>query len=986
MKIRRSVGIRFKLITIFVLIKVLPLMALSWIAWTGIMELGESLREKIDHLSAQTQGVIGQVSDLAVASSIRALDIKSRDNIERLTTDTARAVAAFLYARDNDIRVAANLPARADEYRRFLAPNLRKVIMHRPWVMNEAGDAWVPAEGPRENSPAVTAENEDNAKDFHYRPPEDHGISVQRPLYLEMTFVDLNGNEKIKVTTSDLLPPEKKNISDPANTYCKAERYFDELKRLKPGEIYVSEVIGPHLKSPVIGAYTRRRAEERGIPFKPEEAAYAGKENPVGKRFRGLIRWATPVVRNGKVTGWVTLALDHTHVMEFSDHLVPTEERYSPISDAGSGNYAFIWDYKDRNISHPRDYFIAGYDPETGQRATPWLEELMFEDLRESGLSFEEWVKGAPVMQEQTLKKKPSRELTRQGMLGLDCRYLNFAPQCQGWYNLTKDGGSGSFVIFWSGLWKLTTAAAIPYFTGRYGSTPRGFGFVTIGANVREFHKAASETGDKIGSMASTYEKEMAVQNEAAQTNLKRSLRLTAEQISYSTLAMIAIVILIAIWMASTLTRKITSMIEGIRRFKSGDMEQRLAVTSNDEIGQLAQTFNEMSDNIQKLVEDLRQAETKYRGFFENSTEGIYRSRANGEIVNVNPAFVRLFGFSSKEEMMSSVRHIGEDLYVDPRRREELVELLHREGKVRNFEYDVRRRDGEVRTLQTSCYWVEDTDGQWYMEGMSTDVTERKMALEALKDAKDKAEQLSQMKSNFLSMVSHELRTPLTAIIGFTKLTRKNLSDLIGKASREEMPDKLLKRMKENTSVIISEGDRLTELINNVLDLAKLEAGYFEWHFATISLREVLERSIASTTVLFDGKNVAFESEIDPDVPEIVGDFDRLVQVCINLIANAAKFTEQGRVVCKAHVEGDNVVVRVCDTGSGVSMEDAEAIFDKFRQLGDTLTDKPKGTGLGLPISREIVEHHGGRIWCEPNPGGGSVFAFCIPLNWKSGK
>ncbi len=192
------------------------------------------------------------------------------------------------------------------------------------------------------------------------------------------------------------------------------------------------EVIGPYLRSPIIGAYTKTRAREKGIAFKPEDAAYAGKENPVGKRFQGLIRWASPVVCEGKIIGWVTLALDHTHVMEFTDHLVPTDERYSPISDAGSGNYAFMWDYKDRNISHPRDYFIAGYDPETGQPAIPWLESSLYEDFQNSGRSIQDWETTAPVMQSQSLQKKPAAALTKAGLLGLDCRYLNFAPQCDG--------------------------------------------------------------------------------------------------------------------------------------------------------------------------------------------------------------------------------------------------------------------------------------------------------------------------------------------------------------------------------------------------------------------------------------------------------------------------------------------------------------------------------------------------------------------------
>ena len=981
MKIFPSVGIRCKLIVIFVFIKVLPLIALAWIAWSGIMLLGDGLRMKMDDLASETRGVIGEVSDLAVQSSIRALDLKSRDNIERLTTDTARALAAFLYDRDNDLRMAASLEPTAGEYRKFLAPKAREVIGHRPWVLNEAGDAWVPEQAPKPPRADVRAENPDNSKDFHYRPPESDGVVVERPLYLEMTFVDLSGKEKVKVTTSDLMSPARRDVSDPANTYCKAESYFADLKKLKPGEIYVSEVIGPYLRSPVIGPYTRKRAEEMGIPFEPEEAAYAGKENPVGKRFRGIIRWATPVVRKGRTVGWVTLALDHTHVMEFTDHLVPTDERYSAISDAGSGNYAFIWDYKDRNISHPRDYFIAGYDPRTGQPAVPWLEETLYEDFLESGKTVAEWEKTAPVMQGQSLKNKPAASLAKQGMLGLDCRYLDFAPQCQGWYNLTKDGGSGSFVIFWSGLWKLTTAAAIPYFTGRYGGTPRGFGFITIGANVHEFHKAATETGERIRDMAAGYEKEMAEQNEATQAALRESLADTTKEISYSTLAMIVLVILVAIWMASTLTRTITRMIKGIRLFQKGDMEHRLVVGSDDEIGQLAAAFNEMADGIQGLISSLRRAEQNYRGFFENATEGIFRSSEDGRLINANPAFASLFGFASPEEMLALVRHVGEDLYVDPRRRLELLRQLSRHGHVRDFEYEIKHQDGTTRILQASCYWMTDGDGRRYLEGMSTDITERKLALRALREAKDRAEQLSLMKSNFLSMVSHELRTPLTSILGFAKLIGRSLGSLDVPEGRGEEAQKMLERIRENTAVIIVEGDRLTELINNVLDLARLESGHFEWHFGPVSIREVVEHSLAATEVLFSEKGIAVESDIEPDIPVFSGDHDRLVQVCINLLANAAKFAHEGTVRCRASLIGQDVVVRVEDSGIGVPQAEELSIFDMFRQLGDTLTDKPQGSGLGLPICKEIVEHHGGRIWHEPNPGGGSVFIFSLPLN-----
>ncbi len=978
----RPLGIRCKLIVIFIFIKVLPLVALAWLAWHAVTSLGGALQSKVADLTHETQSTISQVSDLAVESSIRALDLKSRENIERLTTDTARAIARFLYDRDNDIRRAAELEPGEESYKRFLLPLQREVTMHEPWELNQAGNAWQPTAKPMA-APFVIANNPDNARDFHYRPPEDAGIPIERPLFLEMTFVDLQGREQIKVRTSDLLSPEKRDISDPQNTYCKAENYFKELQSLAPGEIYVSDVIGPYVPSPIIGPFTRTRAEDLGVPFKPEEAAYAGKENPVGKRFQGIVRWATPVLRQGKIIGWVTLALDHTHLMEFTDHIVPTDQRYTSISDAGSGNYAFIWDYKDRNISHPRDYFIVGYDPETGQPAVPWLEEGMYEDYRRSGLCVCDWENKAPVFLEQTLKKDPAAELTKEGSLGLDCRYLNFAPQCEGWYNLTHNGGSGSFVIFWSGLWKLTTAAAIPYHTGKY-SGPRGFGFVTIGANVHEFHRSAQDTGEKISNMASAFEKKLAVQNQEAQQNLADSLDRTTREISLSTLLMIALVILVAIWMADTLTRKITNMIKGIHLFQNGKMEHRLQVDSSDEIGLLAETFNGMAGAIQTLVADLRQAQEKYKSFFDNAPEGLFRTTIDGKFIAVNPALAKLFGYASPEIMTAQVTHIGEQIYVDPRRRQELIRLLKEFGAVEDFEYEVRLPDGETRILRTSCNMATDPDGEKYLEGVATDITDRTMAIKALQQAKEKAEQLSAMKSNFLSMVSHELRTPLTAIIGFAKMSRKYLEKMGEDAQGPEQDTaKFIQRIKESSDVIITEGERLTELINNVLDLAKLESGYFEWNIKPISMGDVLEHSITATQILFDKKGLDFQQDISSALPVIAGDYDRLVQVCINLLANAVKFTAKGYVRCSARVENQEIVVRVRDTGCGVPTAEANVIFDKFRQLGDTLTDKPKGTGLGLPICKEIVDYHGGRIWYEPGEEGGSVFAFSIPFHYS---
>ncbi len=608
---KHTFGIRNKLISIFVFIKVVPLIVLAWFSWNEISKLVDKVQLHYRAVIEESRAVTEEVVDLSTENSIRALDLKSRETIERLTTDTAREVAAFLYDRDLDTALAASLDPDADIYTQFLATRHRSLIEHGPMVMDAKGERWqfVQPETPTVlSSSTIAAQNKDNARDFHARGPESIGRGVKRPLYLEMTFLDLKGREKIKVTTSDLVTPELRDVAKKTNTYCRAETYFPYLEKLDPGEIYVSEVIGAYLKTHMIGPYTRKRAEKMGIDFAPELSGYAGRENPVGKRFQGIIRWATPIMKGENKIGYVTLALDHSHVMEFTDHIVPTGKRYSGISDGSTGNYAFMWDYKSRNISHPRDYFIVGYDPKTGEEELPWLEKDNYYSWQKSGMSPLEYLKTLPLFDQQSLEKKPAKEQIQSGLVALDCRYLNFAPQCAGWNNLTQEGGSGSFLIFWSGLWKLTTAATIPYYTGMYKDSPRGFGYVTIGANVNEFHRPAVETAQVIADIEKAHLGNLDEQSRRNREILIQTVAKTARDLTYYTGIMIVIVIIIAFWMASLLTGRITQIIRSLNRFQKKDMDHRLEIHTGDEVEDLATSFNEMADNIQQSITEIQSA------------------------------------------------------------------------------------------------------------------------------------------------------------------------------------------------------------------------------------------------------------------------------------------------------------------------------------------------------------------------------------------
>ena len=241
---------------------------------------------------------------------------------------------------------------------------------------------------------------------------------------------------------------------------------------------------------------------------------------------------------------------------------------------------------------------------------------------------------------------------------------------------------------------------------------------------------------------------------------------------------------------------------------------------------------------------------------------------------------------------------------------------------------------------------------------------------EETRQARAAAEDADAAKSSFLSTVSHELRTPLTSVLGFAKIIRRRLEErlfpLIPEGDRKVQQAK--QQVIENLGVVVSEGERLTKLIDDVLDLAKIEAGKFTWNMATVSIADVVERATAATASLFEAKKLNLVREIEPDLPAITGDQDRLIQVVINLISNAVKFTDAGSIACSARREGEDLVVSVRDSGIGIAPTDQSKVFEKFRQVGDTLTDKPKGTGLGLPICKEIVEYHRGRIWVESDP------------------
>ena len=234
--------------------------------------------------------------------------------------------------------------------------------------------------------------------------------------------------------------------------------------------------------------------------------------------------------------------------------------------------------------------------------------------------------------------------------------------------------------------------------------------------------------------------------------------------------------------------------------------------------------------------------------------------------------------------------------------------------------------------------------------------------------ARQQAEQADQVKSMFLASMSHELRTPLNAIINFTKFVSRGV---MGEVNEKQ---------KETLDNVVDSGEHLLALINDVLDISKIEAGSLTlFKEDGLDVAEIIEQAQKTAQGLLEDKSVVLNIEIEPDLPTITGDHQRIMQIVLNVLSNACKFTKEGEIKITATHQNDNLLVSVADTGPGITLEDQEAVFEKFKQTHTGLR-QGSGTGLGMPISRSLVEAHGGKLWVESELGKGSVFKFTLPI------
>ena len=1027
---RMKLGLRLKLIIIFLVENIIPIVLLAVIALNQIAVLGHSLRE------------------IAVEDSSQALNKNATESIERITTDAAANVARFLRERDNDIiSLASEEPADDSVYEKFIKSKQRMSVKPGTWTLAEDGKSWARADSPAALAEGGVSSNSENDGAWSYRGPDAFLEYASVPLYDEVTFIDINGVEKHKATAADSpknaagvpeyskLKTAKRDISVKTNTYVGAETYWAELQKFpakKPvgydtynsgGEknIYVSDVTGAYVGSNYIGMYapeiflseTQKIMNQnhpniaglRELANKPRaefaegaaKQAYAGEENPNGQRFQGIIRWARAVYDGaGDKIGYVTMALNHDHIMEMVDHTTPMNERYTNLPSAFEGNYAFIWDYQCRSIAHPRHHSIVGFNPLTGEPQVPWLEgtaqkeDTPFYYWSTSGGA--EWLAanpawnnlspaaagtswgkflndnvadreilpqfgqrvlkdkdgnpvkdkdGNPVLDSQSRDKTPAGALTKAGFVGLDGRYLNNAPQCTGWMDLTEKGGSGSFLILWSGLWKLTTAAAIPYYTGHYApsednnGSKRGFGFVAVGADIDAFTAAATETEVKLTGA------------------INRSTRNTTATILSIVVVITALLIFIGILVATSITGSIKGLVGGISRFRAGERQYRFNSDARDEFGVLADSFDEMADSVNASV-----------------ANPLCITDTDQKIIYMNEAGLRLRNLKLADVVG---RPYSENSVYPPDSPQYPITALEngREAGV----FHVESTD---RYIKGSANYLLNKDGHkagYIIE--TVDVTEMSKTQEQLEKAVAAANIANSHKGDFLARMSHEIRTPMNAIIGLTGIVQKKTEEL--------KQDKNVAEIKAKLHQIENSSQHLLGLLNDILDISKIEAGKIELSEEVMDIDEVGNTVSAIIKPRCDDKNITFKLAFDDFSPQkFKGDTLRLRQVLINLLGNAVKFTpETGMIefsIKRLDSRDGKTLIGFCvrDTGVGISAEAMENIFKPFEQANKRVAAQYGGTGLGLPISRSIVQMLGGDIKVESDVGKGSAFSFEI--------
>ncbi len=418
------------------------------------------------------------------------------------------------------------------------------------------------------------------------------------------------------------------------------------------------------------------------------------------------------------------------------------------------------------------------------------------------------------------------------------------------------------------------------------------------------------------------------------------------------------------------------------------------------ENARLFESVQAQANDLTQMTAALTEEKSKLDAILRNIADGLLVTDPQGAVILVNPAFETMFkSFGPKRQRPQDDIQTREKTAAGQAVRERaLVHLIQQavNNPTATFSTEIALYD--ERTFKATAAAIQEED-------VDPDTGSASRLLGVVTVVRDISQEkaVERMKSDFVTTVSHELRTPLTSVLGFAKLIGRALQkEILPKMSEEDRYDRhiqrALRRIERNLDIMIMEGERLTRLLQDVLDISKMESGKVEWRDAEMDLLALIQEVAAAYREQANEKGLSLEVKAceESSLLPLVADRERITQVLENLLSNAVKFTETGGITVSARflapgeaahgwrateAQGGGVRVAVQDTGPGIAAEDLPRLFHRFQQLvTDTLTDKPRGTGLGLAICKEIIEHYGGTIWAESTLGVGTTFYFTVPL------
>ncbi len=735
---------------------------------------------------------------------------------------------------------------------------------------------------------------------FHSRPVWYRGgtntdpqeIRELLPLYEEIAYVDRNGVEQIRVVNG-ALSQQLRNVSDPANTTYLIEDYFLRARELSAGEVYASHLNGWHVS----------KQQQLGEALNPETAIE-------GERYRGVIRFSTPIFNeSGAFDGLVVLSLDHRHLMEFTQHITPTEEDFVLFPSYDSGNYAFMFDDEGWMITHPKYWDIRGLDQD-GQLYLPYSEYSSPEQIESGRIPF---------------------NLFHAGFV-----HTNY-PEAA---NAVLSGRSGVVdVTNIGGSRKIMAYAPILYKRGVYAKTGV-FGGITIGAEVKQFHKAAASASEVI-------------RQEMARFSRGSTLMIILTGLT---------VFLVALQISGNITGPLHALIEGTRSMARGRQVSEIKVDSHDEIGELADSFNNMARELNerrarllRSLRDLRRSRLEIlqeRNFketiFEHVEMGILTLDAEKKLTSCNGPVVRMLG--GVNELLN--QPLDQVLSAWPELLQPLHEGLRSVGHPSWNRYVEVSREAGVRIYRLAALPMSGggTHGWLLTFEDLTDRVEMRRQMARV----DRLTSLGRLSAG----IAHEIRNPLTGV-----------SLLL-----DDLHDRLLDRSEDQRLIqrALGEMDRLEGLVNELL------------HFATLppairrpdDIGKVLHDTLFLVQKQCENAGVDLVEEIFDPLPKIPIDPDKLKQAFLNLLNNAIDAMPDGgklRVVVEPCAQGVRLIIQ--DTGSGIDAECLNNIFEPF------FTTKGGGSGLGLAITYNIISDHGASIEVESRQNEGTTFVLVFPAD-----